>query len=304
MGVGAGEGGAQPACTALARDFSPNRPTAALALMMTGNPIGSFIGIFAGGLVAEYWGWRSAFILAGLPGLLLAALLYISVREPRVSSGTSSGNWLFDAVRIVSKPGIPKLIVLCSACLFIMYSGAAWLPAHFIRVHGVTTGEMGVYAGLAIGIGGGIGCLASMICDRLSRKFENIESIFLTINMLAIIPCLYLTLLADRLPIALAGLFLFDILAYAWLAPATKLLQDAVRPEQRALAFAVCGGAGILFSLGAGLPLTGSLSDLLTPVHQSRALGISLGASITIAAIVAVATVQSLLRKTPGKPVT
>jgi MFS family permease len=98
------------------------------------------------------------------------------------------------------------------------------------------------------------------------------------------VPSLLWALLGDSVEQGLAGLLLFDLFAYAWLAPIARVIQDAAAPNNRALAFALCGGVGILFSLGVGIPLTGWISDLLAPDYGPRAIGYALAIMITAAA--------------------
>ncbi|TMJ11752.1 MAG: MFS transporter [Alphaproteobacteria bacterium] len=236
MGVGAGEGGAQPTCTSYIRDLHPTRATSALAVMMAGHPFGSFLGFMVGGAIAQHWGWRSAFVLAGLPGLLVALLIAFGIREPRPSSPQAGqrGLWRRDMKRLLRNPSLPLLMVLCSASLLIIYSGSAWFPAYFIRVHRFTTGEIGAYAAVAVGVGGGAGTLAGILCDRFRERLVSAEIKFLILAFAGLLPCTLWTLLAPSAASALAGLLAFNLFAYACLAPTTRLIQDAVEPHERA----------------------------------------------------------------------
>lgn len=305
MGVGAGEGGAQPACTSLARDLFPSRGTTALAVVMAGTPVGGFVGFLAGGALAGEWGWRVAFVLAGLPGLVLAAGLSLVVREVRVPSRNPTRQSLFqDLQAILRRPRVPMLILAVCSSMLILYGIAAWLPAFFIRTQGFSTAEMGLYGALATGIGGGFGTGAGLFCDRLGVRFSQVESKFVILAMLASVPLLFISVAAHDAAIALGGYFLLNFATYAWLAPATRLIQDAVDPQHRALAFAVCGGAGMLFGLGAGVPLIGWASDLLAPDFGARAVGIALAAVLPLAAASAIGAHLRLLRTAPEAPST
>ena len=301
MGVGAGEGGAQPACTSLVRDLFPSRGTTALAVAMAGNPIGSFIGFLAGGAIAQVWGWRTAFVLAGLPGLLLAAVVYRVIGDVRPSATGPFAHRSFqrDLRRLLARPRLPLLIVAVSASMLVMYAVGAWLPAFFIRAHGLSTAEMGLFGAMATGICGGLGTVAGFLCDRLDTHVRHVEGKFVILASLAAVPLLLVSVAARDTATALSGYFALNVVAFAWLAPATRLIQDAVEPDQRALAFAACGGAGLLFSLGVGVPLIGWASDLLTPDFGARSLAVALALVLPLAAATAAAGHFRLLRTAP-----
>ena len=87
IGVGVGEAGCTPAAHSLIADKVPaNRRASALAFYSLGIPIGSLLGMVIGGLVADAYGWRAAFLIAGLPGLALAALVFLVLRDPRMAA--------------------------------------------------------------------------------------------------------------------------------------------------------------------------------------------------------------------------
>ncbi len=86
MGVGVGEAGSQPASTALIPDmFAAERRTSALALLLVSAPVGSFLGLLVGGFVGATWGWRTAFVMSGMPGFALAIVMVTTMRDPRAA---------------------------------------------------------------------------------------------------------------------------------------------------------------------------------------------------------------------------
>ena len=85
LGVGVGEAGSQPASTALVADlFAENRRASALSLLLVSTPVGSFLGLLLGGYVGTLWGWRAAFLVAGIPGVILALVMIVTSRDPEV----------------------------------------------------------------------------------------------------------------------------------------------------------------------------------------------------------------------------
>ena len=84
MGVGVGEaGGVAPAYSLIADYFPPHQRARALAAFAFGIPLGTAAGTLVGGLLAATWGWRTAFIVVGLLGVLVAPLLRLTVRDPK-----------------------------------------------------------------------------------------------------------------------------------------------------------------------------------------------------------------------------
>ena len=84
IGVGIGEAGGSPACTSIVCDlFPPSRRPMALTIFCLGAPIGAWLGADVAGAAAQAYGWRGAFLILGLPGILLALAILLTVREPK-----------------------------------------------------------------------------------------------------------------------------------------------------------------------------------------------------------------------------
>ena len=84
VGVGVGEAGCTPAAFSLILDYAPaEKRSSAVAFYQLGIPLGSLIGLALGGILAAHHGWRVAFVIAGLPGLVLALVVMLTIREPR-----------------------------------------------------------------------------------------------------------------------------------------------------------------------------------------------------------------------------
>ena len=83
VGVGVGEAAASPAAHSLIADyFPPERRSRALAIYSIGSNVGMLVGLSIGGIIAEHFGWRAAFFLVGAPGILMAVIVKMTVREP------------------------------------------------------------------------------------------------------------------------------------------------------------------------------------------------------------------------------
>ena len=143
MGVGVGEaGGVAPAYSLISDYFPPSQRARALAVFAFGIPIGTAAGTLVGGLLAATYGWRTAFIVVGLLGVLLAPLLRLTIRDPKrggTDAAAAAAAQAPDAAPIPAKVGAPaaapstrvgtvaSTILLVGAVLFALYGLAGWL---------------------------------------------------------------------------------------------------------------------------------------------------------------------------------
>lgn len=301
IGVGIGEGGAQPACTALAADLAPpDRRSSALSLMLLGVPLGMLLSYMVGGLAAQAWGWRAAFFVAGVPGIVVALLIYAFVRDPKAGGAPAArfeGSTLAALAEVMRKPRMSWLVVGLSTAAFDAYVTNAWIPSFFVRVHALSLAEIGVYGALGVGIGGAIGTAgAGPLCDWLRRRTPYPESWALIASTSLGIPWLLLMTFAPDTRVALAAMAMFQVTAFAWLAPITRLIQDAAGPAHRALATAYCGAFASIFTSCIGIPGVGLVSDLLAPATGAWSVGYALCLLAVPVALTGVAAHSCVLR--------
>ena len=303
MGVGLGESATVPVATAIVRERYPQRATSALAIAMAGNPVGSFLAFLIGGLIAERWGWRWAFLVAGPPGLLLAwmALANLGSRDPPLRSQEPWRAWPREALGLVGRPHLKPLIFATAGSMFMVSATNAWMPAYLIRMHGLTTAEAGFQVAIAVGLGGALGAASGMSCDWIRSRLWRPESAMMVATLLLATPFLGLMIFGGTLAAALGAYFIYNMLAYAWLAPTIRLIQDAVEPSQRSLALSICSAVAIFLGLGLGIPAVGWISDLLTPTYGPLALGISLCLVVALAIAISLASHIHILR-TANRP--
>jgi predicted MFS family arabinose efflux permease len=272
VGVGVGEAGTTPAGTTLIHDiFRDGRRTSAMSIMMVGAPVGSFLGLLVGGKVGSIWGWRTAFMVAAVPGLILAAAIWAMMRDPKSSmpnpeSRVEPQSVLVTLPLLARQPGFLWFLIGSTCAVFLMYASGAWLPAFFIRVHGMNTAEIGAYAAVSVGLGGGLGTLgAGLLCDRLRPYSRALESKVLITALALSVPTLLVTVLSPSRTTALAAMFLFNICAFAFLGPTARITQRVATPGTGAFSFALTISITNIVSLTVGLPAVGVISDILAP---------------------------------------
>jgi MFS family permease len=287
LGVGVGEAVCAPAGNSLIGDLYPAQKRGrALGIFMLGLPIGYFLGSWISGQVAASYGWRIAFYVACLPGLLIAFLALRVLDPPRGAAEAHaapqpehSGSPYWAVLRI---PTLCWIIASGVVYNFDGYAYATFLPAYLIRYHG--QGLRGASLGFAIfwGVGGVVGLLSGgWIADRVSHQSRSGR---LVVGAVALLLCAVGAYLALELPpgqvkdfvILMGGaatlFFLYYPCVYA-------TIQDVVPPSLRGTAMAMYFFAMYLLGGSFGPVIVGRISD-----HFARQASTGSASGITEAA--------------------
>jgi predicted MFS family arabinose efflux permease len=182
VGVGAAESGGLPISMPLLSDiFPPRQRGLAYGVYYMNTSLGGLLASVVGALVAAHFGWRAAFLLVGAPGVLLALVLLLTVKEP-VRGAYSEGRQdegdrqpkprLMEAlVYLAQHPALLCLMVATMLVSVVATTQTAWLPAFFMRTHNMTLAQVGVILGLGSGLSGAVGPpLFGWLADRLSAR--------------------------------------------------------------------------------------------------------------------------------------
>jgi predicted MFS family arabinose efflux permease len=271
LGVGVGEAVCAPAAVSLIGDLFPSeRRGRATAIFMLGLPVGLGLSYAVGGAVAQAWGWRAAFFVAGLPGLALGALCLALPEPPRgtaephpIGARRRSGS----AVALLAHtPTLAWIIVSGALHNFNMYALATFVPALLSRHHGLSVREAGALSGLMFGVFGGLGLMAGgWIGDRAAARKEGGRLAVSTAALALSVPLLVLFLEQPRGEMGRALLFVCPalLLMYLYYAPVYATIQDVVEPARRGTAMAVYFFAMYVMGASLGPVGTGHLSDRL-----------------------------------------
>ncbi len=161
IGVGIGEAaGSPPAHSLIADYFPPERRATAFSIYNMGINVGIMFGFFAGGWINEYFGWRQAFLVVGLPGVALALVVRFTIREPeRGATEPMASDEDAEPPMVVfrflwSLRSFRHLAIAGGLQAFAAYGFIQWAPTFLRRVHELGSGEAGTYLGLIIGLGG------------------------------------------------------------------------------------------------------------------------------------------------------
>ena len=271
IGVGIGEaGGSPPSHSLLADYFTPDKRATALGIYALGIPIGILFGNLAGGWINEFFGWRNAFFLVGIPGIVLALILKVTVSEPpRGYSETKPPEvnqvpftevmktmWGFKSFRFIA--------LGAGTQAFVGYGAIAWMPSFLVRAHDMTIGQVGTALGLIIGLFGGAGTLLSgMIGDRLGARDVRWYMLVPGYAFLVAVPAGAAVFLVDALWAALIVYMLPAFLVNLYTGPTFAMTQSlaplAMRASASALLLFILNMIGLVF----GPTTVGIISDLL-----------------------------------------
>lgn len=277
--VGVGEAGCIPTSHSLLSDYFPKeRRASALAIFSSGMTIGVAAGFSIGGWFEELYGWRMAFLLLGIPGLLLAAVTYFMVKEP--VRGQSDGivsaapHTVATAFRFICKSRSYLHILSGSIFgMFTIYGIIQWAPPFFIRLHGLSTAQVGSWFGLAYGGGQLIGILCG---GRLANVLMIRDERWLVwLSAIAYISCAPAFITALLLPTPHAA-FVFIAIGSAMfgvaIGPQMAAMMSVVPPNMRATASAMAMFSISMLGIGLAPLMIGYTSDLLHPAYGDNAL--------------------------------
>ena len=290
IGVAVGEAGCLPPSHSLIADFftRAERPRA-VSRFMLGGPLALTIGLFAAGWLNEFYGWRATFAIIGLPGLALATLAALTLKEPRraktagtlsIASGLqthpqSSFEPSFkDACARLWANGAYRHLVLCySVWAFFGWGILQWQPAFFIRSHGLQTGELGTWFALVHGLAAGAGVyLGGELAGRYAANNERLQLLACAVAFVffaVVNACAYLV--SDHY-VAFGALMLAAIGGNTAQGPILATIQTLVAPRMRAISIAVVFFFSNLIGAGLGPLAAGALSDALQPSMGQESL--------------------------------
>ncbi len=284
IGVGIGEAACTPPSHSVISDYFPaNRRASALSIWGLGIPIGTMLAAVGGGWLVTYVDWRAAFLLLGAPGLAVAVLFKLTVREPPRASAAPTAPSLMETVRtIAAKRSFWHMAAGGALMAFVGYSTSQFLVAYIARNFlelGPTLASrylpasyaLGAIAGFAVAMGTFLG---GFVSDRLSHRHPRVYSWLPTIGVLLALPLYLLSFWQTSFWPAFAVLMVAPIFHYLYLGPGFAVVQSIAPPRMRATATAVLLLIVNLVGYGLGPPTMGALSDYFAN-SELAALGLS-----------------------------
>jgi MFS family permease len=270
LGVGVGEATCAPAGQSLIGDFFPPAKRAfAMGVFMLGLPAGIFLAYLSAGYIYAHLGWRAAFYIACIPGIIFA-LLALTVREPKRGG--------LDAGRVATTPsnvwksfgavlGLPTMWWIILSGIFHnfnMYALGSFNSPFLQRFHELSVREAGNVSSIAVGAVGAIGLIVGgWAADKLSVKRRNARLVLGASCMTIAAPCIFLALNQPKGSITAYVLLMAmgTITMYVYYATVYTAIQDVIEPRLRGTAVAIYFCCMYIFGASMGPVGTGILSD-------------------------------------------
>jgi MFS family permease len=292
--VGIGEaGGLPPAQSMLAGLYEEKRRSGVMGVLASGTYFGLVIGLLGGAAIAAQWGWRAAFLTIAIPGFPLALLLWLTgprraAQTGEAGSAPADAPGFWTSARMCWNIRSLRLLAIGVGTFNIFgYAGAVWMPAFFMRSHGMSVVEAGAWLGLGAAIGGVTGSMAGgVIVDRLRRHGEQWQ---LRLPAIAFLLSFPMNLIIFTLPggtgltiagIQVPGVAMLSVvngfLVAIWAGPSFGAAARLVPPSQRAQATAMLVVIINVIGSTIGPSLGGLVSDLLAGHMGDESLRASL----------------------------
>jgi len=308
VGVGIGEAGCTPPAHSLICDYiEPAQRSTALSIYSCGISLGYVLSAVVGGYLALHYGWRSACVALGLPGVAMAIILKRFVEEPprgnsdpprgglsdcvtpeRHALGGTQRFWLWTELAelgaviqlLALRWPIANVVIGVIVATFASQGMWAFVPAFFRRAFGLDYATIGIAVGFAGGIAVGIGLLAGgFITDLLGARRAKWYALVPAIGLAVCVPLYVLAFLqadwkASALILGVAGVF-----QYLSFGPTFGIVQNAIGTRQRATATALIYVLLSVVALGGGPPFTGWMIDRFAEFNFVHPAASTVGAS-------------------------
>lgn len=282
IGVGVGEAGGSPPSHSIISDiFPPEKRASAMGFYSTGVNIGILFGFLLGGWLNEFFGWRVAFIVVGLPGIFIALLVRATLAEPirglsenKHTAPEEPSPGLGETLNILwSRRSFRHMSLAAALNAFCGYSTASWTASFMIRSHSMSTGELGTWLAMISGVGGAIGVIAGgILADKLALRDKR-WYVWVPAAAGAIsVPFVAAVYIADTAYMALILSIIPGLLHNVYLGSTIATTHGLVGLRMRALSSAILFLILNIIGLGLGPLVVGMLSDLLQPSEGAHSL--------------------------------
>lgn len=270
IGVGVGEAVGLPSSSSLISDyFEPKQRTTAMSVLNLAPPIGAFLGSAGGAMVAQAYGWRYAFYVATIPGLIFALLLAFTVAEPPrgghdglAADGGSVPPFSAVLARIWRRRALTHMLAGSAIASMAGFAVNTFVAALLLRRFGFSLRDAGVTAGLIASLPASLSVVgAGWIADRFGRRDARWYGWIPGFSLLIVAPLYALAVTRADARIAILLLTLSAFFQYCYLGPTAGVFQNMMHPRMRASSTAFVGLVYSLVGAALGPVLIGGLSD-------------------------------------------
>jgi MFS family permease len=272
--TGVGEAGGSPPSHSLISDYFPtSRRATALAIYAMSVPLGTAIGNVISGWSNVYFGWRWTFVIVGLPGVLVALLVWLTVQEPPRGYADGPGSRIrrptppfLDVFRfLLGRKSFMHMAFGAALHSVMWYAGSNWNAEFFRGTHNLNSGVTGNYLAI-FALVGAIGSLTGgLLADRLSARNDDKRWYMWVpgIACLTMMPFQFIAYLSTDLTIAVPAFSIMVVLASVFFGPSFSVAQSIATVRMRAVAASMLLFIQSIIGLTLGAILPGVISDLL-----------------------------------------
>lgn len=280
VGLGIGEAGATPASSSMIADYVPiERRSGVFSAYGTGSVIGTMLGLALAGALADVLGWRWCFVALGAPGLLLAVVVWYTLREPQRGRYDVIKDQHTNPSLGITLGSLWRCMTYRTLATYYVINGFAhaglmqWYPSFCMREFGLSSSTVGFTMGIAVGVGAAVGLLIGGVLANKPLQ-DNARSMF-SISAVAILISLPTTLAMLFAPSFSMSVFFAAVTSLLWYMPhgaAASSMYSVIQPNMRATASAVTIFCISVLGFGLGPFCVGVLSDYLSPSYASESL--------------------------------
>jgi predicted MFS family arabinose efflux permease len=278
MMVAVGEAAGGPASTSMVADlFSRERRSTAIGFHYMALPVGATLAIAMGGFVGGLYGWRSAFLIAAGPGLVLSLLILFTVRAPPRGGDAAAPEPAAPLREVFGYIGrhraLLHMIVGMTVGQLVVGAIGNWSASFFVRYHGMNVREVAQVLAPLSGVAGLVGVFfGGWLADRAARTDPARAFLVIIGSLVLIVPAVLLAMTRQDAATAFAAYGLYLTISYVWMAGTVAIIQNLAGGARRATVWAITVTATGLLGSGLGPQITGIVSDLLRPYAGAESL--------------------------------
>jgi predicted MFS family arabinose efflux permease len=273
VGVGIGEAGVQPPGVSLIGDhFPPKGRGRAIATMQLGTAAGAVFGAFVGGWIAQVYGWRAAIVSLAVPGIVLAILFKLTLREPTrgmcdegpAADAAQAPPPFMDVMRLfASKPSFWHMMMGLGLTVAATYGWGNFTTPYAMRMFNITVADAGLMYALIAGVAGGAGLMiAGFSIDWISRRDQRWYAWLPALGCALAAPCMLIALAMPSVWLMVGAIMFGNCFTFFYQTPTIVTMQNMVTARMRASAAFVFFFTTTLIGVGLGPSITGLLSDV------------------------------------------
>jgi MFS family permease len=296
IGVAVGEAGGSPPSHSMISDIFPLKQRGtAMSIYTTGVYLGVLVGFALGGWISQHFGWRTAFVVVGAPGILMAILVRLTLKEPRRGMAdkleqVEEAPPLMEVLKMLwSRRSFRYMVAAATMSAFFTNNLIGWMPSFLMRSHEMVISEVGLWLALILGIVGGFGALSGgYLGDRLGNRDRRWYVIVPAIALAIALPFSLLTFLVQDQRWSLLAYCVPVLVSGMYAGPVIAMTHAMVTSRSRAMASAVFFFIQNMIGLGLGPVAVGWLSDALVPAYAQHSLRYALLYALSVATVLAI----------------